>query len=66
MLFSLDFFTNLWYIGRVMTKKTLTKGNTMKKFYEYMTITMYLWYFVYGRCDFSLMADTMVFLLYTE
>ena len=23
-----------------MTKKTLTKGNTMKKFLEYMTITM--------------------------
>ena len=23
-----------------MTTKTLTKGNTMKKFYEYMTITM--------------------------
>ena len=23
-----------------MTIKTLTKGNTMKKFYEYMTITM--------------------------
>ena len=40
MLFSLDFIANLWYIGRVMTTKTLTKGNTMKKFYEYMTITM--------------------------
>ena len=40
MLFSLDFIANLWYIGRVMTTKTLTKGNTMKKIYEYITITM--------------------------
>ena len=38
MLFSLDFITNLWYIGRVMTTKT--KENTMKKIYEYITITM--------------------------
>ena len=38
MLFSLDFITNLWYIGRVMTTKT--KENTMKKIYEYITIIM--------------------------
>jgi len=38
VLFSLDFITNLWYIGRVMTTKT--KENTMKKIYEYITITM--------------------------
>ena len=38
MLFSLDFIANLWYIGRVMTTKT--KENTMKKVYEYITITM--------------------------
>ena len=38
MLFSLDFIANLWYIGRVMTTKT--KENTMKKIYEYITITM--------------------------
>ena len=34
----LDFIANLWYIGRVMTTKT--KENTMKKIYEYITITM--------------------------
>ena len=38
MFFSLDFIANLWYIGRVMTTKT--KENTMKKIYEYITITM--------------------------
>ena len=38
MLFSLDFIANLWYIGRVMTTKT--KENTIKKIYEYITITM--------------------------
>ena len=40
MLFSLDFFTNLWYIGRVMTTKT--KENTMKKIYEYITMTLFV------------------------
>ena len=40
MFFSLDFLTNLWYIGRVMTTKT--KENTMKKIYEYITITLFV------------------------
>ena len=40
MLFSLDFLANLWYIGRVMTTKT--KENTMKKIYEYITITLFV------------------------
>ena len=40
MLFSLDFIANLWYIGRVMTTKT--KENTMKKIYEYITITLFV------------------------
>ena len=40
VLFSLDFFTNLWYIGRVMTTKT--KENTMKKIYEYLTRTLFV------------------------
>ena len=38
MFFSLDFITNLWYIGRVMTTKI--KEINMKKLYEYITITM--------------------------
>ena len=40
VLFSLDFIANLWYIGRVMTTKT--KENTMKKVYEYITITLFV------------------------
>jgi len=40
VLFSLDFIANLWYIGRVMTTKT--KENTMKKIYEYITITLFV------------------------
>ena len=40
MLFSLDFLANLWYIGRVMTTKT--KENTMKKIYEYITLTLFV------------------------
>ena len=40
MLFSLDFIANLWYIGRVMTTKI--KENTMKKIYEYITITLFV------------------------
>tara|TARA_R100000697_G_C5408900_1_gene187310 strand:- start:66 stop:347 length:282 start_codon:yes stop_codon:yes gene_type:complete len=40
VLFSLDFIANLWYIGRVMTTKT--KENTMKKIYEYLTITLFV------------------------
>ena len=40
MFFSLDFIANLWYIGRVMTTKT--KENTMKKIYEYITITLFV------------------------
>ena len=40
MLFLLDFIANLWYIGRVMTTKI--KENTMKKIYEYITITLFV------------------------
>jgi len=40
VLFSLDFLANLWYIGRVMTTKT--KENTMKKIYEYITLTLFV------------------------
>ena len=36
----LDFIANLWYIGRVMTTKI--KENTMKKIYEYITITLFV------------------------
>ena len=53
VLFSLDFITDLWYIGRVMTTKI--KENTMKKIYEYITITMS----VIGLM--AMIGDTMVY-----
>jgi len=40
LLFLLAFCYLLWYIGRVMTTKT--KENTMKKIYEYITVTLFV------------------------